>query len=70
MGLLILRRKDSGTRNYFLGETSGPYIWGKEKCTLGISGRQGGLAPVLAPFDFAQARLCGVWIEFAALRHS
>jgi hypothetical protein len=40
MGLLILRRKDSGTRNCFLGESSGPYIWGKEKCTLGISGRQ------------------------------
>ena len=43
MGLLILRRKDSGTRNDFLGENSGPYILGKKKCTPGISGRQGNL---------------------------
>jgi hypothetical protein len=43
MGLLILRRKDFGTRNDFLGESSGPYIWGKEKCTLGSWGRQGEL---------------------------
>jgi hypothetical protein len=41
MALLILRRKDSGTRNCFLGEISGPYIWGKEKCTPGSLGRQG-----------------------------
>ena len=43
MGLLILRREDSGTRNDFLGESSGPYIWGKEKRAPGISGSQGEL---------------------------
>jgi hypothetical protein len=43
MGLLILRRKDSGARNCFLGETSGSYSWGKKKCTLGVSGSQGDL---------------------------
>jgi len=41
MGLLILRHKDSGTRNCFLGETSGPYIWGKEKHTPGSRASQG-----------------------------
>ena len=40
---MILQRKDSGTRNHFLGGTSGPYIWGKEKHTPGISGSQGNL---------------------------
>jgi len=38
--LLILRRKDYGTRNYFLGESSGPYFWGKKKHTPGILGSQ------------------------------
>jgi hypothetical protein len=37
---------DSATRRFwnakrFLGETSGPYIWGKENSTPGISGSQG-----------------------------
>ena len=40
MGLLIPRRKDSGTRNCFFGDTSGPYIWGKENHTPGISRSQ------------------------------
>ncbi len=41
MALLILLRQDSGARNCFLGESSGPYIWGKKKCTPGSWGRQG-----------------------------
>ena len=49
MGLLMLRRKDSGTRNCFLGESSGPYIWGKEKCTPGSLGRQGGTSESVGP---------------------
>jgi len=35
------RSLDSGARNNFLGESSGPYIWGKEKNTPGISGVKG-----------------------------
>jgi hypothetical protein len=62
MGLLILQRKDSGTRNDFLGGTSGPYIWGKEKCTPGSLGRQGN------PLRVGRALVpCGAWIEFFCL---
>jgi hypothetical protein len=43
MGLLILLHKDSGI-NRFLGESSGPYIWGKEKHTPGVSRSQAELA--------------------------
>jgi len=42
IGLLILGRKDSGTRKDFLGESSGPYFWGMKKHTPGFWGVQGG----------------------------
>jgi hypothetical protein len=38
-------------RNRFLGETWGPYIWGKEKHTPGISGSQGVLSGTLVPWE-------------------
>jgi hypothetical protein len=68
MGLLILRRKDSGTRNHFLGGTSGPYISGKKKCTPGSLGRQGRRTGVSAPHLRMVGSLRGL-LESAALWH-
>jgi hypothetical protein len=45
----LCRSLDSVTRNDFLGEDSGVYIWGKENCTPGISGSQGDLEGLGAP---------------------
>lgn len=61
MDLLILRRKDSRTRNHFLGDTSGPYIWGKEKHTPGVSGSQEELESLATVSGLNRSEgLCGV----------
>ena len=46
-------------RERFLGESSGPYFWGKEKHTPGILGSQGILRRgVVAQFEFLVRIVC------------
>ena len=42
MALLILLRQDSGARNCFLGESSGPYFWGRRNVLRGVGAVKGG----------------------------
>jgi hypothetical protein len=59
MGFLILLRKDSRTRNCFLGESSGPYIWGRGNVLRGVWGVKGSLERWFPAGPESNLSLCG-----------
>jgi hypothetical protein len=58
MGLLILLRKDSGARNCFLGESSGPYCWGRRNVLRGVRGVKGA-GQEFPPYKCGSLAPCG-----------